>query len=89
MKSTVSSSSSSSDHLSLQMTMACGGVAAGVSTAMTYPLDLARARLAIMPKGVDSKPFRMFRYMKKWYLFGGVQEIFRGLPASNNCLTLV
>lgn len=74
-----SSTSPSDPHLSVSMTMFCGGTAAGVSSITTYPLDLTRARLAIIPKGVDSKPFRLFRYIKKWHAEGGIFELYKGL----------
>ena len=73
------SNSSSDPHLSVSMTMFCGGTAGAVSSIATYPLDLTRARLAIIPRGVDSKPFRLFRYIKKWYAEGGIFELYKGL----------
>ena len=46
--------SDNGQHLPLHLTMFSGGTAAFVSTIMTYPLDLTRARLAVIPAGNDS-----------------------------------
>ena len=61
------------------VTMICGGTAAAFSSICTYPLDIARVRLAVIPKGVDSKPFRVFRYIGGWYSEGGIRAVYRGI----------
>ena len=61
------------------ITMMCGGSAAAISSICTYPLDIARVRLAVIPKGVDSKPFRVFRYIGGWYNEGGIRAVYRGI----------
>ena len=61
------------------ITMMCGGTAAAFSSLCTYPLDIARVRLAVIPKGVDSKPFRVFRYIGGWYREGGIRAVYRGI----------
>ena len=61
------------------VTMMCGGSAAAISSICTYPLDIARVRLAVIPKGIDSKPFRVFRYIGGWYNEGGIRAVYRGI----------
>ena len=64
--------------LSLQETMCSGGVAAAISSIFTYPLDLARSRLAVTPRSRDSyKNYRVFRHIFSWYRVGGVRELYR------------
>jgi Mitochondrial carrier protein len=75
----VSNPSNSDGHLSLSLTMFCGGTAAAISSITTYPLDLTRARLAVIPQGLDSKPFRVVRYIRRWYGEGGLKELYRGI----------
>lgn len=57
-----------------------GGAAAGsISTICTYPLDLARSRLAVTPiyKDGANASFVLFRYMKLWFKEGGIRELYR------------
>jgi hypothetical protein len=69
-------------HHPLKVTeaMLCGGTAGAVSTSVTYPLDLARSRLAVTPPSQDAAPrFRVMRSLHSWHQFGGVSELYKGL----------
>jgi hypothetical protein len=58
-----------------------GAIAACASTVCTYPLDLARSRMAVIPVANDgaNKTFALFRYIRIWYTVGGVAELYRYL----------
>jgi hypothetical protein len=61
--------------------MVCGGTAGAVSTMATYPLDLARSRLAVTPstqRGALSR-FHVIKSLHAWHTIGGVTELYRGL----------
>ena len=60
--------------------MIAGGLAGSISTVCTYPLDLARSRLAVIPKSRDAhqnRTFALFNYLKAWYRIGGIRELYR------------
>lgn len=61
--------------------MVCGGAAGAVSTAATYPLDLARSRLAITPQNQRSavSRFHVIKSLHAWHQMGGVAELYKGL----------
>mmetsp|Transcript_2861 Transcript_2861/g.5170 ORF Transcript_2861/g.5170 Transcript_2861/m.5170 type:complete len:343 (+) Transcript_2861:210-1238(+) len=61
--------------------MICGGTAGAVSTAATYPLDLARSRLAITPLHQTSNVsrFHVVKSLHAWHKVGGVAELYKGL----------
>mmetsp|Transcript_20179 Transcript_20179/g.28978 ORF Transcript_20179/g.28978 Transcript_20179/m.28978 type:complete len:353 (-) Transcript_20179:176-1234(-) len=67
--------------------MLCGGIAGAVSSTATYPLDLARSRLAVEShtcpelkrKSNPRLTLRVFRLLGNWATTGGVRELYRGL----------
>jgi solute carrier family 25, member 42 len=67
--------------LKLTEIMLCGGTAGAVSTSVTYPLDLARARLAVTPpsRAATAARFHVARSLHSWHRLGGVRELYRGL----------
>ena len=66
--------------LKLSETMFCGGTAGAVSTSLTYPLDLARSRIAVTPPSHNVVTrFHVLRSLLSWYRFGGVPEVYKGL----------
>ena len=74
---------SRASSLKFSETMLCGGTAAAVSTSATYPLDLARSRLAVTPHLQRSFiRFQVFRCLHSWYQHGGLPELYRGLVPS-------
>lgn len=59
--------------------MLCGGAAGATGTAATYPLDLARSRIAVTPRTQDARPrFYVFRSLLKWHQIGGLTELYKG-----------
>ena len=60
--------------------MIAGAAAGSVSTVCTYPLDLARSRLAVIPISKDvchGRSFALFNYIRSWYHIGGIRELYR------------
>lgn len=60
--------------------MIAGAAAGSVSTVCTYPLDLARSRLAVIPIAKDvchGRSFALFNYIRSWYRIGGIRELYR------------
>lgn len=68
---------SSSSSRGVSRDSLCGGVAGGVATVCTYPLDLIRTRLAAQP---EPKVYRgMTHAMKSVYRAEGFKGLYRGL----------
>lgn len=67
--------------LRVSETMLCGGTAGAVGTAATYPLDLARSRMAVTPPTHASSliRFHVMRSLHSWHKIGGVAELYKGL----------
>jgi hypothetical protein len=64
----------------VQEHMLAGAAAGCVSTVCTYPLDLARSRLAVIPISRDachSRSFALLNYIRIWYRIGGIRELYR------------
>lgn len=63
--------------------MICGGVAGAVSSFMTYPLDLARSRLAVELNSSKASTsgkrisLRVLSLIYEWAKVGGVRGLFR------------
>lgn len=66
--------------IKLSETMICGGTAGAVSTSITYPLDLARSRIAVTPPSHNaSVRFHVLKSLRSWYRLGGIPEVYKGL----------
>lgn len=68
------------DSRRIQEHMIAGASAGSVSTVCTYPLDLARSRLAVIPISRDAchrRSFALVNYIKVWYRIGGIRELYR------------
>ena len=74
--------SSAASHLSSLDRVIAGASAGAVSVALTYPLDLLRARLAVaqeLPGGTSQRASGLWAALRHMHSTGGIVSLYRGL----------